>query len=195
MKKNLMTAIIIAAVVLLAVSCETTTSAAPAPAAAPAPSSASADSVLVWFEAESGTDNKGIWVIKDVAEASGGKLIVTKTAKAKESPIMNSSIKYTFNVAKEGKYIAVIRFRAAKDGDGSFFFQINGGSTVHSAYENSSKFQWDYFNNDNTGTAAVFNLKAGENTILIHHREPNTEIDKFLVTDNLTLKAADAEKM
>ncbi len=194
--------ILAVALVLMVVSCATTAApakpaaaAAPvaAPAAAPAASSGG-NGVMIWIEAEDGVENKGLWTIKESDKASGGKCIVTTAAKTKPLPTVNGSIKYNFNLEKAGKYKIFMRYRATSDGNGSIYYEVNG-EVVHSSYDNNSNFEWNFFNKDNPGTAVVFDFPAGANSFIIHHREPKTEIDKLLITDNMALTLKDLEKM
>lgn len=201
MKKTCIIALTIITAFLIA-SCVTTAGAASGAASAPAPAASSGSAELtagsgamIWIEAEDGIENMGVWEIKDGKSASGGKYIVTAAAKTKNTPTVNGSIKYVFNVENAGKYMVFVRYMAKKEGDKSYFFEINGAPPVRSDHDNNWDFDWNFFNNDNPGRPLYFDLPAGENTIIIHHREPSTALDKFLITDNLTLKPADVAKM
>ena len=146
------------------------------------------------IEAESGTI-AGEWQVKEDAACSGGKFIVTSADKA-STPNPAQSVKYVFNIKAAGKYKVFLRLLTLTDGESSVHLQMNSDPKFRTEFGNQGEWYWNFLNNDNVDVPVTFNLVAGENTLIIYHREPDVRIDKFLITSDTSLKvdAIDALK-
>jgi bla regulator protein blaR1 len=128
------------------------------------------------------------------------------------------SISYTFNVDKAGTYHIWGRFLIADHHTDSLYVKINNSdeswtTAENKAYLPASKevpnwISWNLINKDvynkwgwshvafysitNPDRKPVkFHLKAGKQTITIAGREPNTKLDKLIITNNLDFVPTD----
>ncbi len=146
------------------------------------------------FEAESAASVEPPMVVVDDAEASGGKCLSVPGGSGKPNDVIPGGVApgetpkkyparwgaatFRFTVAEAGKYRIWGR-KFWEDGCGnSFTFVVNGGAEVEFTDPTYDAWEW-------MAAPALFDLKAGENTLEVLNREDGVKLDKLIVTRDL----------
>ena len=137
------------------------------------------------MEAESGTLTSPMIVAADPL-AFGGKYV--------SSPVNGAgSVSYIVNIPAAGQYVIWCRVLASSSAHDSFFVSVDGGTEdVYDVAEGtwSSLWQWSRV----TGRAGgppltlnprIFTLSAGAHPLLFRARDPDTRLDRVVVTDDV----------
>ncbi len=91
---------------------------------------------------------------------------------------------YSVNVPVSGTYVLWGRVIAPSGSDDSFFAQLNSGINIRWDLVNGKTWHWTKLNTS-------FALTAGTHTIKIKQREDGAQLDKILLTSNLSLIPTD----
>lgn len=156
---------------------------APAPAPTPAPSTG----FLTSPEAESAQLTSPMFSPTD-SSASGGRYVTSSSANT-------GMATFTFTAPANGQYAVWARVKAASHATDSLFVQIDWGPTqIFDVAENkwSTNWQWTRLNTRGPNGEVMginpwnITLTKGNHTIRMRMREPNTFIDRIVVTNNLS---------
>jgi hypothetical protein len=108
-----------------------------------------------------------------------------------DSPSSGGRAAYSFNVPAAGSYIIKARVRGTSGGADSFFINIDAEPTNPGMIwdiTNSPDYQMRTVSWRGNGTAGrnefvpkVFNLGAGQHTLILRGREPGTRIDRLFI--------------
>ncbi|MEO8428093.1 MAG: choice-of-anchor Q domain-containing protein [Verrucomicrobiota bacterium] len=137
------------------------------------------------LEAESGTLTSPMTVAADPL-ASGGRYV--------SSPGNGlGSMSYTVNISAPGQYVIWCHVLASSSAHDSFFVSTDGGAEdVYDVAEGtwSSLWQWSRINGRAGGPSLtlnprIFTLNAGAHTLRFRARDPDTRLDRLVVTDDL----------
>ena len=116
--------------------------------------------------------------------ASQGKCVAT-------SKLFEGSAAYTFAVPATGDYVIWTRIHSATFDQDSFFVSVDGGmeDVFDTAEEAWGPWRWAAVNgHDNrevlTSNPRVFTLSGGRHTVTFRGREPNTRLDRLIVTND-----------
>lgn len=150
----------------------------------PADDDPNTDYVYLGVEAEDGDLVSPVRVMTD-SKVPGRKYILTPTG-------YDGSATYRIEVPKAGTYYMWNKILGETFASDSFFVVVNGQEDVFDAAENktSPNWQWSVLNGrGGTGVPLTLeprklSLVKGQNTIVIRGREPNTGLDRFIITDN-----------
>jgi hypothetical protein len=131
----------------------------------------------LWFESEKGTLASPMVTGSD-SQASGSTYVYT--------PTNTGSDTITINVPSSDIYTFWARVNYSGEFQNSFFAQFDGGTSYKVGNENTGYniWKWVDWQEGQNGTSNIIkiNLSAGTHTLKITGREPNTKIDKFLLT-------------
>ncbi len=163
-----------------------------------------AGAVMVFVEAESGMLQAPMATGTDAA-ASGGSYVSSATASADIANPMGTDgrVRISFDVPAMGTYRIWGRVKTGPD-DGmgnndpdSFWACVDAdppNATDCIQWNNipgNDAFEWDDIHDSDNGDMAVdFTLAAGAHQLDVYVREAGTQLDRVLVTDDLTLMAA-----
>ncbi|MEO8429180.1 MAG: choice-of-anchor Q domain-containing protein [Verrucomicrobiota bacterium] len=137
------------------------------------------------LEAESGTLTSPMTLAADPL-ASGGQYV--------SSPVSGAgSVSYTVNIPAAGQYVIWCRVLASSSAHDSFFVSVDGGTEdVYDVAENtwSSHWQWSRVTGRAGGSALtlnprIFTLSGGAHTLLFRARDPDTRLDRLVVTGDV----------
>jgi hypothetical protein len=132
-------------------------------------------------------------VINSTASASGGAYLSSNTSHA-------GFVTFSVDLATDGNYVIWGRVLAPDYYQDSFYVSIDGGpedvyDVAHDTWRDS--WQWTRVNGraeDGTPLALnprIFELSAGTHEIVFRAREPDTKLDRLIITNDLTLIADD----
>jgi hypothetical protein len=102
--------------------------------------------------------------------------------------------RYDVNIPKAGTYVIWGRIKSANDASDSFYVTADGGTRdIYDTAEGkwSPAWQWTVVNGrgssggPNSITPRKFTLTAGKHTFQFDGRDPNTALDRILITDDL----------
>jgi glucose/arabinose dehydrogenase len=142
------------------------------------------------FEAEAGSLVAPMTIINQAA-ASGGQYVAATSGSGTTGS--NGSVSFTVNVPTAGAYAVWARVLAVDGFSDSLFVSVDGASEdVFDTSPNgfSTNFQWIRVNGRGGGAAysinpRIFNLSAGTHTIRFRHREPNSGLDRVILTSDM----------
>ncbi len=141
--------------------------------AAPAP-----DAVSYWLEAEC-ADYGSQWKKASSGSAAGGAYVVSQSTAMSSAPSDNADnqLRFTVDVAKADDYHLFARVDAPNESSDSYWVRINGSPWIKwfSGFATGRGFQWNAVPN-------ALPLKAGSNRIDFAYREPNTKLDKIVLS-------------
>jgi len=140
--------------------------------------------VYIGIEAEDGNVAAPMQVSAN-AEASGGKAVSTPNANA-------GSVTFNVAIPADGTYVIWARNLSANYSADSFIITVDGaGADVYDCAENiwAPNFQWTQVNGRNGGAVLslnprTFTLKKGVHAITFQGRDPNTILDRILITND-----------
>ena len=172
------------------------------PAAAAEKVKADADKgIAIFLEAEKGKTNGSTNTFETVSdkEASGGKYIISSDKTKTENPdVIAPEVTYKFTAEADGTYYVWMRYWCENNGSDSIFIGFND-EQINSQYGKNAEITGEAW-----GWCKMWsgNLKKGENTLKLYHREYNMKIDcfyissddKFVPSELETLKAIKEEK-
>ena len=140
--------------------------------------------VYLPLEAEAGTLVAPLLRRSDAA-ASGGAYVSSATAEAGTNTL-------ALSVGQAGDYVLWCRIRSTNSGNDSFYVSVDGGpediyDTAEGAW--AEAWQWTVVNGRAGGAPLsqnprVFSLGAGSHTLRFRVRDPNTQLDQLLVTND-----------
>ncbi len=152
----------------------------------PPPPPSNGDKVYLQQEAESGTVTAPMAVLAH-ARASQGHYVA--------SPVKDTgTVAYSFAVPKSGTYVLWCRIHSTFTDKDSFYVSIDGsGEDVFDTAEHkwSDLWQWTVVNG-RAGKDPLninprrFDLTTGTHTFLFRSRDPNTDLDRLILTDDLS---------
>jgi hypothetical protein len=98
-------------------------------------------------------------------------------------------VAYTFNVPVAGNYVVwgrVMVDRTLGIND-SFFVSMDSGSYVvwETPRGASAAWGWDQVSNRGGADPVMYELSAGQHTLVIKQREEGTKLDRILITNDL----------
>lgn len=146
--------------------------------------SADADKdIAIFIEAEDGKMNKSTNTFEKVKDeaASGGKYIISSDkVKTTEPDSISPEVTYSFTAEADGTYYVWMRYWCEGNGSDSIFIGFND-QPINSQYGTNAEITGEAW-----GWCKMWSgdLKAGNNTIKLYHREYNMKIDCFYVTDD-----------
>jgi len=152
-------------------------------------SQGSAETVTI--EAEDGSMGRW-WKVKSDGDASGGKYITIRSGKNSTGRVPTSGrgkARYSFTVQEAGSYKLWGRVIAPNGNDDSFWVRIDGGDWVRwNDIPQGANWAWDDVHDADKGNAPLEAwLEAGDHTLELRYREDGTKLDKWLLTNDLTL--------
>lgn len=157
-----------------------TTNPPPPPPPPPPPVSA------IWCEAESATTISPMIKGSGDSSASNGGYIYTTAPSDTTNvpPVGTGSASMTFNIPTTGTYTLWTRVRYVDGEQNSHFVRFNNSSSyiVVGNDDVFGSYRWVNYRDANTSSLITVSLTAGNNTIHFYGREPNTRIDKILLT-------------
>ena len=72
--------------------------------------------------------------------------------------------------------------------DDSFYVSMDGGADSLWDTTISSSWVWNRVSHRNGSDPVVYNLSAGNHTLVIKQREDGTKLDEIIITDDLSLR-------
>ena len=136
------------------------------------------DAVSYWLEAEC-ADYGNQWKKTNSSSAAGGAYVVSSSTAMSSAPAdhTNNQVQFTVNVAQAGEYYLFARVDAANQSSDSYWVRINGSPWIKwfSGFATGRGFQWN-------AVSSTLPLRAGNNRIDFAYREPNTKLDKIVLS-------------
>ena len=138
------------------------------------------DAVSYWLEAEC-ADYGSRWNRTNSGSAAGGAYVVSQSSALSSAPSDDAAhqVRFTVDVAKAGEYYLFARVDAANESNDSYWVRINGSPWIKwfSGFATGRGFQWNAVPN-------ALPLRAGSNRIDFAYREPNTKLDKIVLSNS-----------
>ena len=147
----------------------------------------------IGFEAEQGFSAAPM-VIRSEASASGGAYIASTIRTA-------GSATFNIDLATDGNYVIWSRVLAPSNENDSFYVSVDGGpeDVYDVAYNTwSDSWQWTRVNGRADGqipltlNPRIFELSAGTHQIVFRAREPDTKLDRLIITNDLSFVPGDS---
>ena len=136
------------------------------------------DAVSYWLEAECANFGSR-WNKVSSGSAAGGAYVVSQSSAISSAPsdAADHLVQFTVDVAKAGEYYLFARVDAANESSDSYWVRINGSPWIKwfSGFATGRGFQWNAVPN-------ALPLRAGSNRIDFAYREPNTKLDKIVLS-------------
>ena len=143
------------------------------------------DPVNIWLEAECASSVGSAWQLKQDSKASGGEYTVYRGNKSLEAAPTASSaaLVYQLTIAQAGNYYLLARLQAPDAAANSIWVKIDEGAWIKWWEEITlgNSFHW------NLAPGGAVSLSPGEHTLRVAYREPNTQVDKLLLSTEETL--------
>jgi hypothetical protein len=147
--------------------------------------SSTGDKFVGTLEAESATLASPMTIL----DAASVRHVATQTAS-------RGTATFRVTVPAAGTYVMWGRVKAANPDSDSFFVSVNGGAEdIYDTAEGkwSVNWQWTQVNGRNGGLpnaipVRTFTLQQGVNVIVFRGRDPNSALDKIVVTNNLSYR-------
>lgn len=140
----------------------------------------------LWFEAECNTVGSN-WVIQDHGTASNGRYVFTPsgtqlTGGASEHP--DDQIRIDFTLSEAANYKVWGRVITPNADDDSFWVKMDDSEWVlWNSIPSGSNWHWDDLHDGDNSSPMVYNLSAGDHTLLICYREDGALLDKLLISN------------
>jgi polygalacturonase len=149
--------------------------------------------VTVTAEAESGTVTAPMQVLADPAASGGHHVAVAAGNNSKTSAPATGSTVIPFSVGTAGTYKLWGRVIAPSTNDDSFWVRVDSGAWVDwNDIAPGGSWHWANVTDDTNSDAPVLvDLTAGAHTISVAYREDGAQLDRVLITNDLTLVPAD----
>ncbi|MBA3714945.1 MAG: hypothetical protein H0W76_21200 [Pyrinomonadaceae bacterium] len=147
----------------------------------------------IGFEAEQGFSAAPM-VISSEASASGGAYIASNIRTA-------GSATFNIDLATDGNYVIWSRVLAPSNENDSFYVSVDGGpeDVYDVAYNTwSDSWQWTRVNGRAdeqiplTLNPRIFELSAGAHQIVFRARDPDTKLDRLIITNDLSFVPDDS---
>jgi hypothetical protein len=130
------------------------------------------------------------------AGASSGEYIAIPSGNSNNlNPNATSGYaEYTFEVPAAGEYAIWGRVYSATTASDSFFVSVDANeyalwdtqvSTTWVWDQVTNRVAWDEVADQGIGDPVIIYLEAGEHSLIVKHREPLTQIDKILITNDM----------
>ena len=136
------------------------------------------DAVSYWLEAEC-ADYGNQWKRATSSSAAGGAYVASSSTAMSSAPADQPSnqVRFSVNVAQAGEYYLFARVDAANESSDSYWIRINGSPWIKwfSGFATGRGFQWN-------AVPSSLPLRAGTNRIDFAYREPNTKLDKIVLS-------------
>jgi|GEM_PF-3235084 len=145
----------------------------------------------VWLEAE-GSPLPAAMVTRTDTAASGTQYIeVSEDYKSTEKPPAAGQVRYSFQVNRKATYAFWARART-DDGSDSFWLRVDNGEwTKWNDIPHSRGWQWvEVYDSDHGEQNVLLPLTPGRHTLAVAYREPESTLDKILITNNLEYRPA-----
>jgi hypothetical protein len=140
----------------------------------------------LWLEAEKGSLSYPFESAKDNNASAGQFAWVPNGQGSSSDPSQESGYaEYSFEVPAAGDYVIWGRVLSKNSGDNSFFVSVDGGAYSLWDTKKSNSWVWDPVNDRGGADPVVYQLDAGEHTLIIKQREDGTKIDRILVTGDM----------
>ncbi len=142
-----------------------------------------------WFEAEQGVLTAPLQVATDGNASEGQYIEATPGSNSTGSPPSNGQANYTFNVSVPGTFKLWGRTIAPSTSDDSFWVQVDGGTWNRWNFITaSSSWVWDDVHQEDNGTITelFYDLGVGSHTITVAYREDGAQLDRLMITDDLS---------
>ena len=139
-----------------------------------------------WLEAEDGDVYQPMQIESGDAQSNGNYVQVTpNTGNHYLWPdIWVGAVVHQFQVRTAGRYVIWGRVLAeANDGD-AFWVSLDGGPFVLWVLDRAAQWRWRSVG-DREGTEMVYNLYAGNHTLIIQHNERSPKLDQLLITNDM----------
>lgn len=120
-------------------------------------------------EAESGKGDPALTLVKESADASGGKVVVMNKLLPKDSS--GSCWQVNITAPKTASYRIKFRYIATQSSNDSVFWAVNGGPY--------RQFAGKIAPEGNESGAGIIALKQGENTLTFRTRERGFQLDRI----------------
>lgn len=134
------------------------------------------------FEAEDGAITYPMQIKSD-ANASGGKYITVPQEYSDDSKAKGV---YNFTVTYAGSYVVWGRVRSTGDTHDSFKIIMDNQPEIVWHISGKWNWAWDQVYILNGDDPVQFNLSAGAHTLTVNNREWGSQIDKLIITNDLT---------
>jgi hypothetical protein len=145
-----------------------------------------AQDVKTWIEAEDGILNYPMEYAWDSSASSEGFIWVPNGSGNAMDPSQESGYaEYNFMVPVDGNYVIWGRVEANNSADNSFFVSVDDKAYALWHTRKSQSWVWDPVNTRGAAEPVVYQLDAGEHTLIIKQREDGTKIDSILITGDM----------
>ena len=152
---------------------------------------ASAAVTLLFIEAEDGNIREP-FTIRTAAAASGGSYVAQDGMNGVVNGNPNDPniglITFSFTLSRRGPTVIWARTRAATFDNNSFWVRVNDGAWIryNDMPYGSNGFQWDDVHDADQDNARVtFDLGPGRHQLEFAFREPNAQLDRVLISQDL----------
>ena len=119
------------------------------------------------------------WTKTSSGSAAGGAYVVSKSTSMDSAPSdgPDNQLRFTVDVAKAGDYYLFARVDAPSASSDSYWVRVNGSPWIkwYTGFETGRGFQWNALTN-------ALALRVGSNRIDFAYREPNTKLDKIVLS-------------
>lgn len=147
-----------------------------------------------WLEAEKGTIIAPMEAAGGKNSSGGGYLVIPEGAGMRfdQSYSQAGYAEYTFDVSSDDDFVIWGRVIAADDGSNSFFIMMDNGEPLTWHTIVGSAWTWDVASQRNpedtpdTSNPLVYHLKAGTHKLRIQQREDGAELDRILITNDIS---------
>jgi hypothetical protein len=150
---------------------------------------ATTEPITIRLEAENGYLNKPMTIAADDAASAGGYVLVPRRRNRNNlDPLANAGYaEFTFQVPAVGEYIVWGRVNSADTATDSFFVSMDGGEYYPWATQVAGDWVWDQVTGNlyDGVEPVIFNLTAGEHTLIFKQREPGTKLDSIVITSDM----------
>jgi hypothetical protein len=144
--------------------------------------------VNIYIEAESGTITAPMQVLS-AGGASGGQYITVAAGNNSNAAApATGRATYSFSVPSPGTYKVWGRSLCPTNSDDSFWARVDNGAWINwNEMPTGDAWVWDDLHNFADGNAVVtYNLGAGTHTLEVAYREDGAQLDRILVTNDLS---------
>ena len=159
----------------------------------PATNCGDLDMPTLALEAECGVRSGG-WRPFNSPMASGDKAMLYVGVNRLDVPsddVSDRALTFNFDVMEAGTYYGFLRLDAPNLGANSFWVRVDGGAWIKMWKETdgtqllTDSFAWRTLADD--GQTVAFDLAAGSHVLTVAHREPNTRLDKIILSTSTDL--------
>ena len=142
-----------------------------------------------WLEAECATVGAN-WTVKSSSSAAGGSYVTSSLSSMTTAPAdaPENYVRFSAFTERAATYHLMARVAARTNQNDSYWLRINGGSWVkwNNGFKLNAGFQW-------VAHPTQVKLKVGNNFIDIAYREPDTRLDRLLLSIENRLPSGQGE--